>query len=179
MTRIRDLNTFNEVRSAGMAKFQPTRPRIAVGMGTCGAGNGAEGVYHAFAEAIDRRGFDIGLVRTGCFGFCAEEPLVNVWIPGLPLVILRRVRTDQVQRILDEMATKTLPVDLALCKIEAWDHLTAQINYGTGFPELPDWRDVPFFKDKKRSFCAIAAWSIRATSRNTSPSADIRRCTRC
>ncbi|HXP98108.1 MAG TPA: NADH-ubiquinone oxidoreductase-F iron-sulfur binding region domain-containing protein [Telmatospirillum sp.] len=150
MTRIRDLNTFNEVRSAGMAKFQPTRPRIAVGMGTCGAGNGAEGVYHAFAEAIDRRGFDIDLVRTGCFGFCAEEPLVNVWIPGLPLVILHRVRTDQVQRILDEMATKTLPAHLALCKIESWDHLTAQVNYGTGFPSIPDWRDVPFFRGQKK-----------------------------
>ena len=38
-----------------MAKLLPSRPRIAVGMGTCGAGNGAEGVFHAFADAIDKR----------------------------------------------------------------------------------------------------------------------------
>ena len=54
MTRIRDLSTFSMVREAGMAKLLPFRPRIAVGMGTCGAGNGSEGVFHAFADA-DRR----------------------------------------------------------------------------------------------------------------------------
>ena len=51
--RIQDFSTFNAVREAGMAKLLPSRPRIAVGMGTCGTGNGAEGVYHAFADAID------------------------------------------------------------------------------------------------------------------------------
>ena len=85
MTPIRDEAAFNAVRDAGLAKFLPARPRIAVGMGTCGAGNGAEGVYHAFADAIGQRGLDVQLVQTGCFGFCAEEPLVNVWRPGQPL----------------------------------------------------------------------------------------------
>ena len=119
-------------------------------MGTCGSGNGAEGVFHAFADIIDRRGFDVDLVRTGCFGFCAEEPLVNVWLPGLPLVILHRVRTGQVPRILDGMMARTLPDDLALCKIEQWDHLTAQITYGTGFPDIPDWREIGFFRGQKK-----------------------------
>ena len=67
-----------------MAKLLPARPRIGVGMGTCGAGNGAEGVYHAFAEAIDRQGRDMRLAAVGCFGFCAQEPLVNVRLPGAP-----------------------------------------------------------------------------------------------
>src|SRR5208282_2816786 len=66
MTRIRDLSTFSTVRGAGMAKLLPFRPRIAVGMGTCGAGNGSEGVLHAFADAIDKRGLDIHLARVGC-----------------------------------------------------------------------------------------------------------------
>src|SRR5271169_6013118 len=66
MTRIRDLSTFSTVRGAGMAKLLPFRPRIAVGMGTCGAGNGSEGVYHAFADAIDQRGIDVQLARVGC-----------------------------------------------------------------------------------------------------------------
>ena len=52
MTRIQDIGTFSAVREAGMAKLLPNRPRVAVGMGTCGAGNGAESVYHSFAESI-------------------------------------------------------------------------------------------------------------------------------
>src|SRR5208283_2528761 len=114
MTAIRDLANFNAVHDAGIAKLLPPRPRIAVGMGTCGSGNGAEAVMHAFAEAIDQRGLDIDLIRTGCFGFCAEEPLVNVRLPGQPLVILHRVQVNHVDRILDDLAAKTVPADLAL-----------------------------------------------------------------
>lgn len=150
MTLIRDAAAFNAVRAAGLAKLLPTRPRIAVGMGTCGTGNGSEGVYHAFADAIDRRGLDVQLVQTGCFGFCAEEPLVNVWRPGQPLVMLHRVQTNHVPHILDTLAGKDLPESLVLCKIEQWDHITAQLQYGSGHPAIPTWNDVPFFSGQQK-----------------------------
>jgi NADH-quinone oxidoreductase subunit F len=118
MTRIVDERTFDLVRDAGRARLLPPRPRIAVGMGTCGTGNGAEGIYHAFANAIERRGLDVQLVQTGCFGFCAEEPLVNVWHPGQSLIILRRVQTNHVAQVLDGMAGAGVPENLLLCKIE-------------------------------------------------------------
>jgi NADH-quinone oxidoreductase subunit F len=133
-----------------MSKLQPFKPRIAVGMGTCGSGNGAEGVYHAFADAIDQRGIDVQLAGVGCFGFCAQEPLVNVWIPGRPLVILHSVQTNHVDQILDDLAMGNIPTELALCKIEDWDHLTSQVKYGAGYASIPSWRDVPFFKGQKK-----------------------------
>ena len=150
MTAIRDFAGFNAVHDAGLAKLLPPRPRIAVGMGTCGSGNGAEAVMHAFAEAINQRGLDIDLVRTGCFGFCAEEPLVNVRLPGQPLVILHRVQVNHVERILDEVAAKTVPADLALCRIEEWNHLTSHVHYGAGFSDIPLWNEVPFFRGQKK-----------------------------
>ena len=150
MIRIQDIGTFSAVREAGMAKLLPSRPRVGVGMGTCGKGNGAESVYHAFAEGIDRHGRDVKLAAVGCFGFCAQEPLVNVRLPGKPLVILRRVEEGDVRRILDDIALGTVPENLALCKIEEWDHLTAHLQYGTGFPKIPNWQEVPFFKPQKR-----------------------------
>ena len=118
MTRIQDFGSFNAVREAGMAKLLPSRPRIGVGMGTCGSGNGAEGVYHAFAEAINQQGRDVKLASVGCFGFCAQEPLVNVRIPNRPLVILRRVQASDVAHILDDLAAGSVTDGLALCKIE-------------------------------------------------------------
>jgi len=150
VTRILDIGSFSTVRESGMAKLLPARPRVGVGMGTCGTGNGAEGVYHAFAEAIHNEGRDVKLASVGCFGFCAQEPLVNVRLPGRPLVILRRVQTSDVNPILDDIARGTLPEDLALCKIEEWDHLTAHVLYGTGFPKIPNWTEVPFFKPQKK-----------------------------
>ena len=148
--RIQDLSSFNAVREAGLGKLLPNKPRIGVGMGTCGTGNGAEGVYHAFADEIERRGLDMELARVGCFGFCAAEPLVNVWLPGRPLVIMHRVQHNDVPRILDDMYLGKITTDLSLCKIEEWDHLTGQVKYGTGLPEIPSWREVPFFKGQKK-----------------------------
>ena len=150
MSRIQDISTFNEAREAGLAKLLPPAPRIAIGMGTCGSGNGAEGVYHAFSSAIDRHGLGIHLARAGCFGFCAEEPLVNVWIPGKPLVILHKVQQNAVDHILDSVAEGKIDASLALCKIEDWDHITAHIKYGSGFPEIPLWKDIAFFKGQKK-----------------------------
>ena len=100
MTRIQDIAAFNEVREAGLAKLLPNKPRIGVGMGTCGSGNGAEAVFHAFSSEIESRGLAVQLAPVGCFGFCAEEPLVNVWVPGRPLLILRRVQPNHVDAIL-------------------------------------------------------------------------------
>ncbi len=144
--RITDLAEFSAVREAGLAKLTPDRPRIAVGMGTCGTGNGAEGVYSAFKSAIDARGLDLQLAPVGCFGFCAEEPIVNVRVPGQPLLILRRVQPEHVDGILDRLAEGRLPSsDLIMCKVEEWDHLTGHVRYGTGYPDIPNWDEVPFF----------------------------------
>src|SRR5512147_1011733 len=146
MTKIQDIAAFSEVREAGLAKLLPSKPRITVGMGTCGSGNGAEAVFHAFASEIDARGLAVELVPIGCFGFCAEEPLVNVWVPGRPLLILHRVRPADVDGILHGLGQGTLPPkELVLCKIEEWDHLTGHVKYGTGYPDVPTWNEVPFF----------------------------------
>src|SRR5271157_5015960 len=92
MPRIQDIGAFNTVREAGLAKLVPAVPRLTVGMGTCGRGNGAEGLYQAFAEAIERSGADVVLAPVGCFGACFQEPLVSVRLPGKPLVILPEVQ---------------------------------------------------------------------------------------
>jgi len=150
MPRIQDIGAFNTVREAGLAKLVPAVPRLTVGMGTCGRGNGAEGIYHAFVEAIERSGADIELAPVGCFGACFQEPLVSVRLPGKPLVILRKVQANDAGRILEDVVEGNLSPDLIYCKIEEWDHLTGHIRYGEGYPEVPAWSEVPFFKGQKK-----------------------------
>src|SRR5215467_15520543 len=103
MPRILDIGVFNSVREDGLSKLLPAVPRITVGMGTCGRGNGAEGVYHAFAEGIDRSGAEVLLAGVGCFGPCSEEPLVTVRIPGRPVVVMHRVQASDTERILHDV----------------------------------------------------------------------------
>jgi NADH-quinone oxidoreductase subunit F len=150
MPRILDIGEFNAVREAGLAKLVPPVPRVAVGMGTCGRGNGAEGLYHAFLQAIENSGANIVLAPVGCFGACFQEPLVNVHLPGNPLMILRRVQANDAPRVLHDVANGNLSPDLIYCKIEDWDHITGNVRYGQGYPEVPSWREVPFFKGQKK-----------------------------
>jgi NADH-quinone oxidoreductase subunit F len=150
MPRIEDIGVFNTVREAGMSKLLPPYPRIAVGMGTCGRGNGAEGLYHAFAEAIDRSGTDFYLTSVGCFGACCQEPLVNLRVPGQPLLILRQVQASDTARIVHDVVGGKITPELVYCKVEEWDHITGAIRYGHGYPEVPSWDEVPFFKGQKK-----------------------------
>ena len=150
MPRIEDIGTFNSVREIGLAKLMPSIPRIAIGMGTCGRGNGAEGLYHAFVEVIERSGTDFFLTSVGCFGACYQEPLVNVRVPGSPLLILHRVQANDAGRILHDITAGTINPELVYCKIEEWDHITGSIRYGHGYPEVPSWNEVPFFKGQKK-----------------------------
>jgi NADH-quinone oxidoreductase subunit F len=150
MSRIEDIGAFNAVREAGLAKLLPDVPRIAVGMGTCGRGNGAEGVYQAFTELVDRGGADVRVVPVGCFGACFQEPLVNVRIPGNPMLILHKVKANDCEQILHDVVANRVPADHVFCKVEEWDHITSKVNYGRGFPELMSWDQVAFFKGQKK-----------------------------
>jgi NADH-quinone oxidoreductase subunit F len=150
--KIRDLAKLQELRAAGLAKLLPTQQaRIAVGMGTCGMGTGAEEVYQALAHELDRRQLPALLTQTGCFGCCALEPLVNIRLPGQPLVMLSKVTRAAVPKLVAALAKGEIPRDHALCRIETWDHLTAEpLVYGEGFADIPKWNEVPFFKWQKK-----------------------------
>jgi NADH-quinone oxidoreductase subunit F len=150
MPRILDFGAFNAVREAGMAKLVPAVPRVAIGMGTCGRGNGAEGLYHAFAQAVEASGDDLVLAPVGCFGACFQEPLVSVRLPGNPLVMLRKVQANDAVRLLHDITKGNLTPDLISCKIEEWDHITGHVRYGQGYAEVPAWNDVTFFKGQKK-----------------------------
>ena len=75
---------------------------------------------------------------------------MNVRLPGNPLLILRRVQANDAARILHDIANGCLSPDLIYCKIEEWDHITGHVRYGQGYPEVPAWSDVPFFKGQKK-----------------------------
>jgi len=148
--KIRNIEDLDKIREEGLKKILPKVTRIAVGMGTCGLGNGAGEVFQAFTKALTKRKIPALLTKVGCFGFCAQEPLVNIALPGQPLVILNRVLPKDVESIVKDLANDIINPRRALCKIESWDHLTAQIKYGEGFAQIPHWNEVAFFKWQKK-----------------------------
>ncbi len=52
--------------------------KVIVGMGTCGLSAGAQSAYDKFEEILDANPGSFELSRTGCFGMCFCDPLVEV-----------------------------------------------------------------------------------------------------
>ena len=148
--RIHDLDALHDIRRTGMMKVLPGKPRIGVGMGTCGIGNGAREVFDAIKDALENQGVDAQLTKLGCFGFCAAEPLVNIHLPGFPLIVLGRVRPQDAIAIVQSIAAGQPPLDKAICRIDEWDHLTGHVRYGRGLADLPHWDEMAFFKGQKK-----------------------------
>ena len=122
--RIRDLSTFNAVRSAGLAKLLPVASAHRRRHGHLRLRQRRRGRLPRLRR---RRSPSAGWTSArpiGCFGFCAEEPLVNVWMPGQPLLMLHRVQPTTSTRSSTAWRRRRIPRRLALCKIEEWDHLT-------------------------------------------------------
>jgi NADH-quinone oxidoreductase subunit F len=148
--KIRDAATLEKVRKQGFARFMPEVPRISVGSGTCGIGNGADLVFDAFQKDIRQKHLKIDVTKVGCFGFCAEEVLVNCYIPGQPLVILHRVNVKDVPSIVDGLSRGMVPLKKALCRIEDWEFFTSKAAFGSGLTGVPAWNDIPFFRGQKK-----------------------------
>ena len=84
-----DTNTLYSLHTLNRERIIPDKPMIMVGMGTCGIGNGADQLFQSLLRLQTNNKFLLKPV--GCFGFCAEEPLVTVYQSGKPLLIYNRV----------------------------------------------------------------------------------------
>ncbi|KUK13760.1 MAG: NADH-quinone oxidoreductase subunit J/K [Synergistetes bacterium] len=144
--KIRSLEDLEEIAHRGIQKIKGEKIRIAVGLGTCGIATGADYVYTYFENAIKDLTERVFLTKVGCFGYCSEEPLVKVTIPGKPLTILSKVNPEETEEILRAVLSGEIPDKKALCKIEEWNHITEYMVYGKGLANIPSYSDLPFFR---------------------------------
>ncbi|NBD37303.1 MAG: FAD-dependent oxidoreductase [Verrucomicrobia bacterium] len=158
--KITSYDILSDIRQSGLTKILPGKPRIGVGMGTCGIGNGSRDVFNALKKEVASRKLDYSVVPVGCFGFCAVEPLVNFHIPGHPLLILQEVTPEDAAEIVSALEEQRRPQCRILCRIEEWDHITSQVQYYLSsrdpgrnadvYSDIPLWNEVPFFHGQKK-----------------------------
>jgi len=76
---------------------------VIIGMGTCGIAAGAKATFDAMiAELNNCDVVDVVVKQTGCMGFCAVEPTVQVIASGMPATIYNRVNAEVGVRIVKE-----------------------------------------------------------------------------
>lgn len=87
------------------------RIRIVVGMGTSGIAAGARDVLKTFVEEIGRRNLvDVMVTQTGEKGLASQEPLVEVYEEGKPLVVYGNINVEKAKRVIVEHVVNGNPV---------------------------------------------------------------------
>ena len=77
--------------------------KVTICMGTCGIAAGARPVMAAIQEELARRNAaHVAVIQSGCAGFCAQEPLVDVLRLGEKKVTYAKVNPEKARKIVTE-----------------------------------------------------------------------------
>ncbi|HOW52456.1 MAG TPA: NADH-quinone oxidoreductase subunit NuoF [bacterium] len=118
------------------------RPVVFVGAGTCGLGAGAAQTLAAVREWIAAHHIDADIVETGCIGLCAEEPLMDVQLPGRARISFKKVTGEKASKILDSVFKGAVDTKTALVQFDAGDN--------KGWDGVPTFAEHPFFRRQTR-----------------------------
>lgn len=106
-----------------------TEPVIFIGTGTCGLGAGAGKTLEAIRDYLATNNLTADVVEVGCIGLCAEEPIVEVQLPGRTRVAFARITSDKVKPLLDTVfQQKQIPLEWTIGQhqqegVAGWDHV--------------------------------------------------------
>jgi len=150
--KVKSREDLDEIKKAGLKSLYPDKPKITVGMATCGIATGARKVFDALSEAVEKRKMDAVVAQTGCIGFCQREPLVDILTPGRERIYYREITPDKAVQLLDESMAAEAREAWALFRMEGEENLIEdrRFNYGEGPSKkgsngIPDYRELPFF----------------------------------
>jgi len=150
--RVRNISDLEKIKKTGFRNLFPKKMRISVGSGSCGMAAGAEAVFNSFKKEIKKKKLDIPVTKTGCLGFCGEEPLVNLFKPGFPLVVFNRVTPHAAKDIVHQLAKGTIPKEKAFFKIEKFENFMEPggLRFGSNLKNIPHFYNIPFYQKQKK-----------------------------
>ena len=139
--KIHSTTELNSLRAAGEATLYPDQIKISVGMATCGLAAGAGQIYETIHQRLEQRGLDARLSKTGCIGYCQQEPLVDVRLPGQGRVIYTQVSRPRARALVDELARGSLPLEGAWAVIDEEEFPV--VGQSKRFPRPPILASLP------------------------------------
>lgn len=117
-------------------------PVIFVGTGTCGLGAGADQTLRNTQQYLKEHDLKADVVKVGCIGLCAAEPLLDVQLPGKNRIVFKNITGDKVNDVLDRIFTSQIDSDTVLGQV--------QTGQSEAWKDLPYLNEHPFFKSQQR-----------------------------
>lgn len=110
MSRLKSLDELIKIREQAKEKIElrstaedENRVIIRVGMATCGIASGARETMNAILDEVEKQNLtNVSVTHTGCMGYCAEEPIVEVVSREMPSVLYGHVDAKRGREIVTE-----------------------------------------------------------------------------
>jgi NADH-quinone oxidoreductase subunit F len=117
------------------------KPRLWIGMGTCGTAAGAEALREAIEAWLKAHEIEAEIHPTGCVGMCHNEPLVDIQVKGRARVSYKKVSSKNLEAILKEHLVDGVP-----SKRNVFGQLVNPDADEAAYEGLPDFHAEPFFQ---------------------------------
>ncbi len=113
-------------------------PIIIIGMGTCGLASGAAKVKEAIEAELKKLNIEATIEGTGCIGYCAVEPIVDIKLPGEDRISYQEITVKDVPRFI-----KTT----LICKEVYKEKILGSHGKSNGVISL---KQIPFFEHQQK-----------------------------
>ena len=110
MNKLKSLEELQKIRQAAKDKLDirstaesEDRIIIRVGMATYGIASGARETMYAIIDELEKLNItNVSVTQTGCMGYCAEEPIIEVVSNDIPSIIYGHVDAKRAREIVNE-----------------------------------------------------------------------------
>ena len=100
MPKIESFESLRKFREA--QKPEEQQVIIKVALATCSNAAGAPEIMDFIVQAVDKRGVDALVTKTGCMGYCYAEPTIEVTLPDRDPVVFRDVNVQKADLIIEK-----------------------------------------------------------------------------
>jgi (2Fe-2S) ferredoxin len=123
--KIMNADDLARAAAAGTATLYPDRVKILIGSATCGLAMGARKIEETVIATLREIKADAMVTRTGCIGFCAREPLLDIVTPDGPRVSYGNMTPEKTRALLlAYFKNKDLKTDMALGRFSGEEHVS-------------------------------------------------------
>ena len=116
---------------------------------------GARKIEEAVVKTLKEFKTDALVTRTGCIGFCAREPLLDMVLPGGPRISFGDMTPRKTRDMLSAYFTNgTIKTDHALGRFSSEEHVLTGEDHSYASSgaagDIPEWSALDFYRRQKR-----------------------------
>ncbi len=153
---IHTIQDYRNTQAVGRRTLYPDRLKILIGSASCGVAVGARDVETAAINTVKKFRLDAVVSRTGCIGFCAQEPLLDLVLPNGPRISYGRMTPEKTQELLTAYATKgDVRPDWVLGRFDSEEYVSTGETYKYPSPpsdlsRVSEWSSLSFYHRQRK-----------------------------